>query len=169
MQRPSRGVPPNSPVPGDIHPVLRTAGPSAASELMAEAQHRLDEAAGLQGPNERYARAHLAALRAAAAVLAARAHIPPSCPRGRAAAPKRKRRPHIRSAWESLPEAAPELAEWSALFAAGAPRRARAEAGITGAASPAEADALVRAATAFLRLAEGFLVEQPALPAPRTR
>jgi len=168
VQRPSRGIPPNTPAPGDIHPVLRTAAPSTASELLAEAQYRLDEAAGLHAPNERYAGAHLAALRAAAAVLAAPSPVPKPCPRGRAAAPKR-RRARIRSVWESLPEAAPELAGWAGLFAAGASRRARAEAGIAGAASPAEADDVVRAASVFLPLVADFLAEQPALPAPRAR
>jgi hypothetical protein len=86
--------------------------------------------------------------------------------RGRPETPSR-RRARIRSAWEVLPEAAPELTEWSALFASGAPRRARAEAGIPGAASWRDADDLVREAGVFLRLVERMLVAQPALPRPR--
>jgi hypothetical protein len=111
----------------------------------------------METPNERYATAHLAALRTAAAVLAVR---------GRPETSERRRR-SIRSAWEVLPEAAPELAEWSVLFAAGAPKRARAEAGMQGAASWRDADDLVRDTEVFLRLVERMLVSQPALPQPR--
>lgn len=103
----------------DVHPVLRrTTAPPAALDLLAQARAGLEEAAVLETPNERYATAHLAALRTAAAVLAARGR-PEQTPR---------RRARIRSAWEVLPEIAPELDEWSALFASGADRRARAEA-----------------------------------------
>jgi hypothetical protein len=141
--------------PSDVHPVLRrmTAAP-AALDLLSQAHADLDEAALLQTPNERYATAHLAALRTAAAVLAVRAH-PERRPR---------RRQRIRSAWEVLPEVAPELAEWGELFAAGALRRAKAEAGITGAAGWRDADDLVRAAAMFLRLVERLLALQPTLP-----
>ncbi|OSP38744.1 hypothetical protein B7767_35455, partial [Streptomyces sp. 13-12-16] len=108
----------------------------------------------LETPNERYATAHLAALRTAAAVLAARGR-PETSPRARA---------RIRSAWEVLPEIAPELTEWSALFASGARRRARAEAGIQGAATVRDADDLMRDVAMFLRLVEQMLVLQPVLP-----
>ncbi|MEU6392667.1 SAV_6107 family HEPN domain-containing protein [Streptomyces sp. NPDC046939] len=142
----------------DIHPVLRRAGaPPAALNLLAQARAGLEEAAVLETPNERYATAHLAALRTAAAVLAARGR-PEATP---------KRRARIRSAWEVLPEIAPELADWGALFAAGADRRARAEAGIRGAASARDADDLVRDVAMFLRLVERMLVLQPVLPQPR--
>ncbi|MFG2144583.1 SAV_6107 family HEPN domain-containing protein [Streptomyces sp. NPDC048696] len=144
----------------DIHPVLRRDGaPPAALDLLAQARGGLDEAAVLETPNERYATAHLAALRTAAAVLAARGRPE--------TAPHRRRR--IRSAWEVLPEIAPELTEWSALFASGATRRARAEAGIPGAATGRDADDLIRDAAMFLRLVERLLVLQPLLPQPRPR
>lgn len=142
----------------DVHPVVRrTTAPPAALDLLTQARAGLDEAAVLSVPNERYATAHLAALRTAAAVLAARARPEPA----------RRRRERIRSAWEILPELAPELAEWSALFASGAARRARAEAGIPGAASRRQADDLLRDAAMFLRLVERLLVLQPVLPQPR--
>ncbi|KPI12481.1 hypothetical protein OK074_2560 [Actinobacteria bacterium OK074] len=142
----------------DVHPVLRRAtAPPAALDLLAQARAGLDEAPLLDTPNEQYATAHLAALRTAAAVLAAR---------GRPEPPTR-RRPRIRSAWEVLPEIAPELTEWSALFASGAERRARAEAGIRGAASRRDADDLIRDVAMFLRLVERMLVLQPVLPQPR--
>ncbi|GAA3370395.1 hypothetical protein GCM10020367_16860 [Streptomyces sannanensis] len=139
----------------DVHPALRRAGaPPAALGLLAQARTGLEEAAVLETPNERYATAHLAALRTAAAVLAARGRPDPT--------PRRRQR--IRSAWEVLPEIAPELSEWSALFASGATRRARAEAGIQGAASSRDADDLLRDVGMFLRLVERMLVLQPVLP-----
>ncbi|MCX4980369.1 SAV_6107 family HEPN domain-containing protein [Streptomyces sp. NBC_00572] len=139
----------------DIHPVpRRTAAPPAALDLLAKARAGLVEAAALDRPHERYAAAHLAALRAAAAVLAALARPEPG--------PRRRQR--IRSAWELLAELAPELTEWSALFASGAPRRARAEAGIAGAATRREADDLLRDSAHFLRLVERLLALRPVLP-----
>ena len=66
-----------------------------------------------------------------------------------------------------LPEIAPELTEWSALFASGARRRARAEAGIQGAANRRDADDLIRDVAMFLRLVERMLGLQPVLPQPR--
>ncbi|CAL9548120.1 hypothetical protein SUDANB6_04403 [Streptomyces sp. enrichment culture] len=144
--------------PSDVHPVLRrAAAPPAALDLLAQARAGLEEATALETPNERYATAHLAALRTAAAVLAARGR-PESTPRARA---------RIRSAWDVLPEIAPELTEWSALFASGAARRARAEAGIEGAAGSRDADDLIRDVAMFLRLVERMLHLQPVLPRPR--
>ncbi|MGW5677147.1 SAV_6107 family HEPN domain-containing protein [Streptomyces sp. NPDC003860] len=154
----------------DVHPVLRRAtAPPAALDLLAQARAGLDEAAAFETPNERYAMAHLAALRTAAAVLAARGYpdAPQPAAGGRGTAPRRGRRAGIRSAWDLLPETAPELAEWSARFAAGAGRRARAEAGIRGAASSGDADELLRNAGMFLRLVERMLLLQPVLPQPR--
>ncbi|AYN41792.1 hypothetical protein D9753_26205 [Streptomyces dangxiongensis] len=142
----------------DVHPVLRRAtAPPAALDLLAQARAGLEEATALDTPNERYATAHLAALRTAAAVLAARGRPETSS----------RRRARIRPAWEVLPEVAPELTEWSALFASGAARRARAEAGIQGAAGQRDADDLVRDVAMFLRIVERMLVLQPVLPAPR--
>ncbi|MER5743694.1 SAV_6107 family HEPN domain-containing protein [Streptomyces sp. NPDC002225] len=141
----------------DVHPVPRRApAPPAALDLLAKARAGLAEAAVLDVPNERYATAHLAALRTAAAVLAVR---------GRPEA-SRQRRERIRSAWEVLPETAPELTEWSALFASGARRRARAEAGIPGAATRRDADDLLRDAAMFLLLVERMLALRPVPPQP---
>jgi hypothetical protein len=123
-------------------------GTGGALALLGQARRGLAEAAVLETANERYATAHLAALRTAAAVLAVRGRPEPSG--------GRRRRP-IRTAWEVLPEVAPELADWGALFAAGARQRARCEAGIPGAATWREADDLVRAAGMFLRLVERML------------
>ncbi|MEU6815166.1 SAV_6107 family HEPN domain-containing protein [Streptomyces sp. NPDC046860] len=142
----------------DVHPVLRrSTAPPAAVALLGRAHTALEEATAMQTPNERYAMAHLAALRAAAAVLAVRGR-PEATPR---------RRARIRPAWEVLPELAPELTEWSALFASGAARRARAEAGIQGAAAARDADDLIRDAGMFLRLVERMLALRPVLPRSR--
>jgi SAV_6107-like HEPN len=118
---------------------------SSASHLLAMARHGLHEAATSSRPAERYASAHLAALRCAAAVLAARARPDVSSSR-------RSRRP--RNAWSLLTEVAPELAEWATFFAAGASKRAAAEAGIEGAVTAREADDILRDAETFLALAE---------------
>jgi hypothetical protein len=110
-------------------------------ELLAAARHGLAEAAAAPRSAERYALAHLAALRAAAAVLAVRA---------RPSGPGQPRRGRPASAWRLLAGTAPELAEWAAFFAAGAGKRAAAEAGAPGAVTPREADDLLRDAEVFL-------------------
>ena len=109
-----------------------------AGTLLALSRRGLVEAAGAATPAERYATAHLAALRAAAAVLACRAR------------PGGARRGRPTSAWVLLADVAPELAEWAAFFAAGAAKRAAAEAGIASAVTAREADDLLRDAEAFL-------------------
>ena len=103
--------------------------------------------------SERYVEAHLAALRAAAALLAARAAVPAARPR---------------SVWVLLPEVAPELAEWAAFFAAAAQQRAAAEAG-SGRATEREADDLLRDAETFLGLVAGQSLGLPAAPARAAR
>ncbi len=129
--------------------------PSAALSLLRTARHGLAEAEVEGDPGTRYICAHLAALRAAAAIVAAR---------GEPGSGARRRRP--RSVWELLPQVEPALAEWAAFFAAGAAKRAAAEAGLPRAASPQEADDLLRDAATFLTVAERALgVEtEPVLP-----
>ncbi|MBA2414876.1 MAG: hypothetical protein H0V64_03090 [Geodermatophilaceae bacterium] len=121
----------------------RAVSPSALV-LLGQAQVGLAEAAQLPSSGERYAGAHLAALRATAAVLAARAN-----PDTHAGSGSRRRR-RLRSAWDLLCEVAPEMGEWAAFFAAGAPKRAAAEAGVTRAVTAREADDLVRDVETFL-------------------
>lgn len=129
---------------------------AAADDLLALARRGLAEAAGADTPAERYAAAHLAALRAGAAVLAARARPDRS--------PPRRRGP--RSVWDLVPAVVPTLAEWSAFFAAGAGKRAAAEARLPGAITRRDADDLLRDAEAFLGLITELLgrVHQPLLP-----
>jgi hypothetical protein len=113
--------------------------------LLAAARIALREADRAETPAERFATAHLAALRAAAAVLADRAR--PS--------DARARRPT--SAWVLLTSVAPELGEWAAYFAAGADKRAAALAGLRTAVTAREADDLLRDARTFLALVETTL------------
>ena len=119
-----------------------------ASTLLTLSHRGLTEAAATTAPGQRYALAHLAALRAAAAVLSCRALStgPASPQRGR---PK--------SAWVLLAAVAPELSEWAAFFAAGAQKRAAAEAGLAGVVTPREADDLLRDAQSFLAVVETTL------------
>jgi SAV_6107-like HEPN len=128
----------------------------AALDLLVLARQGLAEAASTIVSTDRYAAAHLAALRSAAAVVAARAR---PVDRG-----SRHRGP--RSVWALLPDVAPELGEWAAYFAAGARKRAAAEAGLTGSVSTREADDLLRDADTFLGLIEVTLglPRQPMAP-----
>ena len=73
-----------------------------------------------------------------------------------------RRRP--RSAWVLLGQVAPELGEWATFFAAGAAKRAAAEAGSTRAVTEREADDLVRDADRFLGVVEQALGLAPHLP-----
>jgi hypothetical protein len=126
------------------------------AQLLAIARAGLDEAAHTRPEGLRYATAHLAALRAAAAVLAARA---------RPAAPTRRSR--VTSAWSLLVMVAPEFSEWAGYFALGASKRAAAEAGIPRVVSAREADDLLRAAEQFVTVVENALgvTYQPTLAA----
>ncbi|RBY77132.1 hypothetical protein DQ238_15680 [Geodermatophilus sp. TF02-6] len=128
--------------------------PPAASQLLDQAHRALAEAAASTDARQRYATAHLGALRAAAAVLAARTR-PES---GR-------RRP--RSAWVLLGQVAPELEEWATFFAAGAAKRAAAEAGLSRAVTEREADDLVRDVRTFLTVVEDAVGSTPSPGSPR--
>nr|WP_297424379.1 SAV_6107 family HEPN domain-containing protein [uncultured Actinotalea sp.] len=85
-------------------------------------------------PHDRFRHAHLAALRAAAAVLPAT--------HGR-------RRSRPRPVWEQLAQAAPELADWAELFADGAVTRAAVEAGRTDGVTVERAERTLAAAEDF--------------------
>lgn len=119
--------------------------PATTHSYLLRAAASLSEAVASPDAPTRYACAHVAALRAAAALLSARAR--PVAPR---------KRPQ-KNAWVLLTEVAPEMAEWATFFAAGAGKRAAAEAGSTRAVSEREADDLVRDADRFLALVEQSL------------
>jgi hypothetical protein len=123
-------------------------------DMLAHAHSCLQEAALAVRPADRYAMAHLAALRTAAAVLAARAGI------------EQPGRRQSRNAWVLLARVTPELEEWAAFFAAGAGKRAAAQAGISTAITTREADDLLREADTFLGVATRLLglPHHPPLP-----
>ena len=112
-------------------------------ELLTMARRGLEEAATMRPDGLRYATAHLAALRAAAAVLAARATPAPGVRRSRPT-----------SVWTLVVMVAPELRDWAAFFAAGAAKRAAAEAGIPRVVTAGEADDLMRSAEQFIAVVE---------------
>jgi hypothetical protein len=122
-------------------------------QLLRLARHGLDEAEQTRPDGLRFATAHLAALRAAAAMLAARARPAPG------------RRGRVTSVWALLVLVAPEFSEWATFFAAGASKRAAAEAGIPRVVTAREADDLLRAAEQFVAVVEVALgvAHQPTL------
>ncbi len=132
--------------------------PATTHSYLMRAAESLSEAVTSTEVTTRYACAHVAALRAAAALLAARARP--------AGSPGSRRRPQ-KNAWVLLAEVAPELTEWATFFAAGAGKRAAAEAGSTRAVTEREADDLVRDADRFLAVIEqslGLVPHAPTLP-----
>jgi hypothetical protein len=138
-------VAPQSTRPDQLGTSSPHALPATTHNYLLRAAESLSEAVASRDVATRYACAHVAALRAAAALLAARAR--PAGPRKR----------HQKNAWVLLAEVAPELGEWATFFAAGAAKRAAAEAGSTRAVAEREADDLVRDADRFLALVEQSL------------
>ena len=134
------------------HPPNPYALNATTHSYLARAAESLSEAIVATDVPARYACAHVAALRAAAALLASRAHPAPG-----------RRRPQ-KNAWVLLAEVAPELTEWAQFFSAGAAKRAAAEAGSTRAVTEREADDLVRDADRFLAVVERALGLVPHVP-----
>jgi len=104
---------------------------TAVLDLLDRSRESLIDARHETTVERRYQIAHLAALRAGAAVLAARSR-PSARVRG------------MVTVWDLVPALAPELSEWSTVFARGAARRGRV--------SAREADDLLRDAERFLEL-----------------
>lgn len=129
--------------------------PAATHSYLQRAAISLHEAMTAREASLRYACAHVAALRATAALIAARATPTGTSRRGRQ-----------KNAWVLLAEVAPELGEWATFFAGGAAKRAAAEAGSTRAVSEREADDLVRDADRYLGLVEESLGMTRHLPLP---
>ena len=131
--------------------------PAATHSYLMRAAESLSEAVTATEVTTRYACAHVAALRATAALLAARATPTLTPRRGR----------QQKNAWVLLAEVAPELKEWATFFASGAAKRAAAEAGSRRAVTEREADDLVRDADRFLAVVEqslGLMPHEPTLP-----
>lgn len=127
--------------------------PATTHSYLERSAESLREAMTTSEVPTRYACAHVAALRAAAALIAARA-VPAATPRRRAQ----------KNAWVLLIEVAPELSEWAAFFASGAAKRAAAEAGSSRAVTEREADDLVRESDRFLAVVEQTLGLNTHLP-----
>ncbi len=123
-------------------PAPRSAG---VREMLADAHRCLDRAMGSADLADRYAAAHLGALRGASAVLA-------TLPR------PVSRTVRNASAWVQLERLAPEFASWAAFFAAGSAKRKAAEAGMTRLITPDETDDLIRQTGAFLELIDRSLL-----------
>lgn len=126
--------------------------PATTHVYLMRAAESLAEAIAEGDPATRYACAHVAALRSAAAWLAARAKPGPTNRR-------------TRNAWVLLAQTSSEMAAWAAFFSSGAAKRAAAEAGSASAVTREEADALIGAADAFLAAVEeslGLTVHVPA-------
>jgi len=137
-------------------PVRPPAAP-AATALLADARRGITEARHAAQPAAKFIAAYLAALRAGAAVLAARGR--PHRGRSRPA-----------SVWVLLDAAAPELTEWSAYFAEHSATRAAAQAGNTRRITAAKADELLRQSAAFVELARELVHgREPAATPERAR
>lgn len=132
----------------------RAEGLGTVLDLLDRAQATLVAACHADTAADRYIAAHLAALRCAAALLAAR---PVAIKRGGP----------VRTVWAHLGLLAPELSEWADYFAAAGGRRAQVEGGATP--SLREADDLLRSAETFACLVQGALglpMESGAIGAP---
>lgn len=138
---------------GQGRPDRTAACVAAAAELLADAGRGLGRAMRASDLGERYAAAHLAALRGAAAVVASRAR--PG--KGRAG-----------NVWDLLDRVAPEFGEWTAFFRAGVPKRQLAEAGIIRTIGQRETDDLIRQTAQFLELAEAAIRALTNSRAPRS-
>lgn len=119
----------------------------AAVDLLERSRFTLAAARRATTADERYIEANLGALRAAAALVAARAGI-------------RRRGP----VWAALSAQAPELAEWGDYWEAGARRRREVESGLR---SPSwdESEEVLHAGETFLGLVQAAL-GMPVTPIP---
>lgn len=126
-------------VRGQVGPMWRS------HAVLAQARVLLDDARCQPAACDRFRIAHLAALRASAALLAGYS------PAGQ----KMARRPT--SAWVLLTKVVPPMSAWAAYFAAGAVRRAAADAGVASAVSVGDADDLVASVGIFIEVCAGAL------------
>lgn len=116
---------------------------TAVAGLLESAVRDLSDASASPDPGERYVYAHLAALRAAAALVAVRSRQ------------ERLPRPdRLRSVWELLARTAPEFASQASVLAVAAHKREAAEAGLPHAVTSQEADVLLGEAKVLLQAAQ---------------
>jgi hypothetical protein len=112
-------------------------GRFTSDELIGSALHNLDEAMLAQRPNEAYAAAYLAAIRAAAAVLAI-------------SAKPAARKPT--SVWVLLTKHAPQYREWADFFTACSKKSAACQLGLRDIVTQRETDDFLRDASSFVDL-----------------
>ena len=124
----------------------------AVIDLLARSHATLESACRTSDTSERYRDAHLGALRAAAAVIAARS------------VPTPRSRP--RSVWQVLPGTAPELGEWAAFFAACSATRSVIDR--AGHPTTREADDLLRQSEMFLEIVQDLLGVPLTVPLPQS-
>ena len=130
-----------------IPPTITTI-PREAKQLVDLAADGLASCARDQDPNQRFAGAQLAALRAAAAMVAVRSNTstqPGGLARGRAL-----------NVWQLLSRVSPDLSEWAALFHHTAEKRTAVAAG-TAAVTEREADDALRDSAKFVACVAGRL------------
>lgn len=135
------GVAPTGPGPRGATAASGGATAASALELVERSRADLLQASHSRGIAQRYQHSQLAAMRAAAALVSARA-----VPTGQA-------RP--RSLWDLLPSVAPELTEWAGFFAAVTSRHpslAGSVPAVPGQITAREADDLLRQAETFVEL-----------------
>lgn len=118
--------------------------PAGVLALLAQAHECRWEAEQTTEPAESYVSAHIAAFRAATALVLLRS--------------RNRTRSRPASVWALLTEVAPEFGEWSEYFAARTDRRAAADAGISNL-TRAEAAELVARSGEFVSSAERILLE----------
>lgn len=114
--------------------MVQTPLPDAVRDLIARSQAELSAATATREPGQAFVHAHLAALRAGAALVQARGRPGP--------------RSGTRTVWDMVTRVAPTLADYAAYFAANAATRSAIEAGR----GDVDADAVERA----LGVAEQF-------------
>ncbi|GAA2491709.1 SAV_6107 family HEPN domain-containing protein [Terrabacter carboxydivorans] len=134
------------------HDVRRPPISAAVLDLLERGRTTLESACRTSDASERYRDAHLGALRAAAALVAART------------VPAPRSRP--RSVWQVLPGVAPELGEWAAFFAACSAHRSVIDRG--GHIGAREADDLLRQAEMFLEIVQDLLGIPLTVPLPQS-
>jgi hypothetical protein len=127
--------------PDTTHAAPRGATAGAALELVERARADLLEACHTRGVAERYLQSQLGAMRAAAALVSARAGG--------------ERQSGPQSLWDLLPAVAPELTEWAEFFAVTTARTLRP--GSPGRTTMAGAPVSAREADDLLRQAETFV------------
>lgn len=125
-------------------------GFSNSHSLLRRAHAELDAAHSQASPREQFIHAHMAALRGAAAALAAGAERP---------GPKRRK---VRSAWVQLAELGEQWQPWVEYYSASAQTRAALESGQLRDVDAAAADTAVSVAAQFLGAVERCIREHEA-------